>query len=102
MLRYVYYKEEDKKNQKNTWMACSKCSRWVHIFCEQKYGGLQTSNPKEYLCPGCRNPSATPEHVDHQMPTSVMYEAEVLANAILNSPPEHQVISLVSPDAMMQ
>lgn len=100
--RYVYYKEEDKKNQKETWISCSKCNRWVHLYCEQQYGhqhggasfqfNLHSQNMQKcYVCPTCRGSASSTspqELLDHHEPTLPHHDH---STPLSSSPPEHQV-----------
>jgi len=84
---YVYYKEEDKKS-KNAWLICEACQRWVHVECEQQYGGQeqvqQWSQFHSYLCPGCRD-------------LSVSNPSEAAGNTFAQSSPEPMDISTEQP-----
>lgn len=52
---YVYYKEEERSHNKDSWLVCTHCQKWVHKNCEFAAGqGHCTLDTINYACPQCR------------------------------------------------
>lgn len=52
---YQVYRESDFDDDKNPWIGCDVCERWIHISCENAHRSTPLNSNDGYICPLCRS-----------------------------------------------